>query len=415
MRPERAVLALLLACALAPGCAKSTQPHLSPPVKSVELLPAADTLQIGQVHGFTTVVLDTNNVPVTVPINWTTSNVLIASVNIAGQVRGQSEGTASIVAEAGGKSDTALVAVFPDTGWIAQTSNAIENLQGVFFQPDGRTGWAVGAGGLLLSTSDAGENWGRQLLSTFQLNAVWFWDADHGCIVGNGGTVLISSRRFDGSLAWVRPDTVFSSENLYDVTFANSDSLVGWAVGQGGVVLRTTNAGRTWTKQFIPGAQALRSVSFAGSLDGWGVGDAGVIVGTHDRGLTWFVAQPSVTTQALKSVWRAGTLRSIAVGAVGVTPRTWVPPADTLQWRLENAGASYTLNGVSFGDSVAFAVGSNGGAAAVLRSDDFGVTWTPQFPRALNPLNDVFFTDHQHGWAVGNGGTIRHTARGGTR
>lgn len=416
MRPEPALLALLLLlAAVAPGCSKSTKPVVLPPIRSVTVTPDTDTLQVGQIKAFTTVVVDTNNVAVSVPIDWTTSNTAIATVDIAGQVRAQSEGTALIVAEVGGKSDTATVAVFPDTGWIAQTSNAIENLEGVFFQPDGRTGWAVGAGGLLLSTADAGGHWSRQLLSSFQLNAVWFWDADHGCIVGNGGTVLISGRAFDGSLAWFRPDTVFSSENLYDVTFANSDSLIGWAVGQGGVVLRTANGGRTWTKQFIPGAQALRSVSFAGSLDGWAAGDAGVIVGTHDRGLTWFVVQPSVTTQALKSVWRASTLRAIAVGAVGVAPRTWVPPADTLQWRLENAGASYALNGVSFGDSVAFAVGSTGGAAAVLRSDDFGVTWAPQFPRALNPLNDVFFIDHQHGWAVGNGGTIRHTARGGTR
>ncbi len=139
-----------------------------------------------------------------------------------------------------------------------------------------------------------------------------------------------------------------------------------------------------------------------------------MIAGTHDRGLSWFVVQPSVTGgQNLKSVWRATELRAIAVGAVGVTPRTWVPPADSISWKLENAGASFQLAGVCFGDSLAYAAGSNGGAGALVRSDDFGVTWTPQTPRSQVALNDVFFVDALRGWAVGNSGVIRHTARAG--
>jgi photosystem II stability/assembly factor-like uncharacterized protein len=184
-------------------------------------------------------------------------------------------------------------------------------------------------------------------------------------------------------------------------------------VGQNGVVLRSINGGNRWEKQFIPGGQTLRSVSFSSTEDGWAVGDNGVIAGTHDRGLTWFVVQPSLTTQGLKSVWRANALRAVAVGGVGVAPRTWAPPADSIKWTLENAGAAFQLAGVCFGDSVVFAVGSNGGPGAVLRSDDFGVTWVMQTPRSQYALNDVYFVDRQHGWAVGNGGTIRHTARGG--
>ena len=68
---------------------------------------------------------------------------------------------------------------------------------------------------------------------------------------------------------------------------------------------------------------------------------------------------------------------------------------------------------MSFGDSVVYAVGSAGGVGAALRSDDFGITWMPQTPRSQYALNDVYFVDRQRGWAVGNNGTIRHTARGG--
>ncbi len=398
--------------ALATGCSTSTRPRIIPPISKVEILPETDTLQVGQLGRFTATAFDTNLIAVQVSFLWTSSDPLVASVNTIGQVQAHAEGSALIVAEVGGQSDTALVAVYPDTGWIVQTSNALEDLHGVCFRPDARTGWAVGDAGLILSTIDAGATWSRRIASTFGLNAVWFWSDVEGCAVGNLGTVLRTVLTPQGTLNWVPADTVNASQNLYDVTFARGDSLVGFAVGANGVILRSINAGRRWEKQFIPGGQNLRGVSFAGDLDGWAVGDNGVIAGTHDRGLTWFVVQPAITTQGLKSVWRPNLLRAIAVGAQGVAPITVAGP-DSIAWSLGNAGASFGLEGVAFGDSVAFAVGDIGGAGAILRSDDFGASWAPQTARSQYPLNDVYFVDLVHGWAVGNNGTIRHTARGG--
>ena len=51
-------------------------------------------------------------------------------------------------------------------------------------------------------------------------------------------------------------------------------------------------------------------------------------------------------------------------------------------------------------------------------SDDGGGTWTPQFlpgsaPLTGNALEDVYFLDDNHGWAVGGQGLILHTATGG--
>jgi len=411
---SRALALGLALAALATGCSKPSKPIVTPPLKSVVVTPAADTLQFGELHTLTAVATDLSDNVVNVSFTWISSNPAIASVNVLGQVQGEGEGSALVVAEAGGKSDTCFVAVYPDTGWITETSNAIEDLNGVCFRPDGRNGWAVGSGGLILTTTDAGVTWTRQTPSIFALNAVWFRGDDDGVVVGNGGTILLSKRQLDGTLAWARADSVFASENLYDVTFASSDSLIGWAVGQNGVVLRTINGGNRWEKTFIPGGQTLRGVSFTSTRDGWAVGNNGVIAGTHDRGLTWFVV-PAVTTQNLLAVWGTSRPRNLAVGDVGVAPRTWAPPADSIQWRLENAGAAYQLSGVAFADSLAFAVGSTGGAGAVLRSDDFGVTWLPQFPHSQYALNDVVFVDRLRGWAVGNSGVIRHTARAGTK
>ena len=39
--------------------------------------------------------------------------------------------------------------------------------------------------------------------------------------------------------------------------------------------------------------------------------------------------------------------------------------------------------------------------------------WAPQVLRSQFRINGVFFSDSLHGWAVGDNGTIRHTAHGG--
>ena len=412
-RRTAASLFLLLA-AFCAGCSSSTQPQVIPPISKVEVVPVIDTLQVGQLVTFSATAFDTNLVAVQVPFTWSTSDPVVAAVNNVGQVRALNEGATLIVAAVGGVSDTALVAVYPDTGWIVQTSNASEDLRGVHFRPNGRDGWVVGDAGLILTTEDGGQTWFRRIASTWSLNAVWFRDDVNGYAVGNGGTVLYTVPQPDGSVSWVRSDSVNVGENLYDVVFAKSDSLVGFAVGSNGAILRSINGGRRWEKTFIPGGMTLRGVSFAGSRDGWAVGDNGVIAGTHDRGLSWFVVQPSITTQGLRSVWRLSLPTALAVGTQGVTPIT-VAGIDSTEWNLENAGASFSLEGVVFGDSVAYAVGSTAGSGAILRSDDKGHTWTPQTSRSQFGLNDVFFVDRQRGWAVGNNGVIRHTARGGGR
>jgi photosystem II stability/assembly factor-like uncharacterized protein len=416
-RLARTLLALAALAVLAPGCAKSTKPKVVPPLSKVVLTPPLDTLQVDQLATFTATAYDTNLVPVTVAFEWTSTNPYAASVNIVGQVKAHNEGTALIIAAAGGKSDTSLVAVYPDTGWIAQTSNANEDLNGVFFRPDGQTGWAVGAAGLLLSTVDAGATWRRDLLTNFTLNGVVFWTDVYGIVVGNGGTVLLSGPSVPGQpLNWFRPDTLNASEALYDVTYASSfgDSGIAWAVGQNGVILRSINLGHSWQKQFIPGGSTLRSVAFSSTKDGWAAGDNGVLAGTHDRGVTWFVVSPSVTGVPLRSVAAKSALRNAAAGTNGTITRTAATP-DSIAWTLENAGNTLDLHGIAFGDSVLYAVGAQNLAGGVWRSDDFGVTWLPQVAHAQFPLKDVYFVDRQHGWAVGNNGQIRHTARGGTK
>ena len=118
---------------------------------------------------------------------------------------------------------------------------------------------------------------------------------------------------------------------LYCVSFA--DALHGWAVGDGGTILATTDGGATWEPQSSGTTDALfaaspsptprtagrwarrhhprhhrrrrhleaaelghertylTAVAFADATHGWAVGDDGTILATTDGGATWTAAE----------------------------------------------------------------------------------------------------------------------------
>jgi photosystem II stability/assembly factor-like uncharacterized protein len=312
-----------------------------------------------------------------------------------------------VIASAGGKADSATVAVFFQPGWYAQPSGTTNSLWGVFFLPDGRNGWAVGDAGTIVHTTDAGASWSAQVSSTsFSLRAVWFTSAQVGYAAGFGGTIM---RTQNGGTTWTRITTLAVSGNLNDIAFA--DAAHGWAVGQNGVIARTGDGGATWTKSF-PTANELQSVSFSDTTNGWAVGQGGVIAGTRDGGRSWYVVQPSVTSSALYAVWRRSDTEAWAGGAQGVNPVTVATP-DSLQWNLGSFGALNQVRGLMIGtDLIGYAVGQNG-PGLILKTVDGAATWSPQVSNSAQGLNDVWFVDPLRGWAVGTGGRIVHTAKGG--
>jgi photosystem II stability/assembly factor-like uncharacterized protein len=410
----RRTLAAALAGALAAGLAgcesNPMKPRdLVPPLDSLSVAPDDTTLTVGQSATFVATAIDTGGTPVAPGLlTWTSGDRGVFTVTTSGLVVARGEGTARLVVSGGGRADTAWVTVLPTrTGWFTQVSGTANTLNGVFVQPDGRRVWAVGNGGRIVRTTDAGEHWSTQVSNTaFNLNAVWFTSDLEGWAVGNNGTLL---RTVNAGAQWV-PRTSGTSDNLMDVCFATPDT--GWAVGTNGTVLRTFDRGTTWQKS-NPTASALHGVSFAGTRLGWAVGDNGTIVGTTDRGLSWDVVTPSITSQALRGVWRRSTLVAVAAGAQGVTPRTVDGGGGVPQWVLANAGAANGLEGVCFpSDLTGYAVGYNG-TGLVLRSDDGGASWSPQAVGTGFRLNDVHFIDATRGWAVGESGVIVHTATGG--
>ena len=405
-----ALAALVIAAhVIAAGCSapSSVTPVPAVPLSSLIVTPETDTILVGDSRTFAVSALDTAGGVVSNPIvTWVSGNTNVFTVSNAGTVTGRGEGIAPLYASSGGQADTSLVAVYVQPGWYVQPSGTTNNLNGVFFQPNGFNGVAVGDAGTIVRTTNSGASWATQPSNTaFNLNDVWFTTANTGFAAGHGGTIM---RTRNGGATWTRL-TVPASENLYGICFA--DTSRGWAVGSNGTIVRTSNAGQSWTRS-SPTAQVLRSVSFSDSLTGWAVGDGGVIVGTHDAGRSWYVVQPSVTALALRAVWRRSLTQAWAGGAAGANPVTVATP-DSLQWTLGNVGANNEIFGLQMvNDLTGYAVGNNG-TGLVLKTLNGGLTWDPQVANTSQFLRDVWFIDSLRGWAVGSGGRILHTAKGG--
>lgn len=417
-RPARFPARLLLVlAALAPigGCNCSATspvaPVVLPPLSAVVVSPDGDTLQVGQSQQFTAVAYDTLGQPVAgAGFVWTSGNRAVFSVSSNGRVTGVADGVAWLFVETVGVRDSARIQVYPDSGWIVQTSNTGRNLNGVFFAPDGREGWTVGDGGAVLHTIDAGLTWGMQnSVSSSNLNGVVFADPDTGWVVGNFGALLKTTDR-GGS--WKRIQLNIG-DNLNAIAFANHDT--GFAVGSAGVILRTVDAGRQWTKQNVS-ANTLHGVAFANGREGWAVGGFGEIFGTIDAGETWVKVQPSVTSYQLRAVARRSSIAAWAVGSTGTAPFTVDGGGGVPVWQNGTLGNLYDMHGIHFpsDDQVGYTVGFNG-TGAVLKTVNGGAAWTPQVSNTGRQLNAVYFVDRERGWAVGSAGVIIHTAVGGER
>ena len=76
-----------------------------------------------------------------------------------------------------------------------------------------------------------------------------------------------------------------TANNIIDVHFISEQN--GWAVGDAGTILFTSNSGQDWGVQSSNTANSLSSVQFSNEQTGWIVGANGYILKTNNAGFTW--------------------------------------------------------------------------------------------------------------------------------
>jgi photosystem II stability/assembly factor-like uncharacterized protein len=232
--------------------------------------------------------------------------------------------------------------------------------------------------------------------------------------VGYWGTVLRSS---DAGASWSAMSTP-TRATLFDVSFA--DDLAGWVVGEGGVVLRTGDGGATWVREAVelvdefggsfPLETHLFGVCALSADETWAVGDLGIVL--HRRAGRWErVVLPeasfgdvNVPDRILNAVDFPDPLHGWIVGEFGTTLRTADGGATWLGARrfLGAADDLYLYDVSALDERRAAAVGLAGN---VLVTEDGGSTWEPRGAETSAPLYAVAWGGGV-GIAVGNRGEV---------
>jgi photosystem II stability/assembly factor-like uncharacterized protein len=209
-------------------------------------------------------------------------------------------------------------------------------------------GHAAGDFGTMIHTEDGGKTWTPMRVpetvvlpdsaldtgvepGDVNLYSLSFGDPDHAWIVGEFGIVITSS---DGGRTWQQQHTPVES-TLFGVRFA--DARRGWAVGVDSLILRTEDGGATWSMQKAPMSQrSLYDVAVKGDA-GWIVGDSGTVFKSTDGGATWASEELPIQLAArwLRAVTLSSSRHGLAVGAEGLVYRVDGPALR----RLEPQGA----------------------------------------------------------------------------
>lgn len=266
---------------------------------------------------------------------------------------------------------------------------------------------------------DASGSWSIQSRNTSgTLFDVAFVDTMRGWIVGDGGVVLHTS---DGGKTWERQNSG-TEVTLLRVSFVDANE--GWAVGKLGVIIHTSDAGKNWERQGdeIALGRNLVGASFVDNRTGWVVTERGsAILRTEDGGETWsreFLSNPGVRSDLVFIDARRGW----AVFAQGSLLHTseggdaWVHQPGVNGVRIGATGAFFLDESQGWisgwrGKGFQFVRFLTDGMVA--RTTDGGNSWTRHDSGTGRALLDVAFSDARNGWAVGASGTIVNTRDGG--
>ncbi len=183
--------------------------------------------------------------------------------------------------------------------WYLQNSGTTEGLYSVQFIND-TVGWAAGGlwsnNGKILRTSNGGITWEQQPTGIlYELFDLYFINENKGWAVGDGGVIIATS---DGGTNWNQQQQPFGTNCLLNSVYFLNENL-GWTVGVGdsALILKTTDGGVNWIAQtadtnlsFFP----LRDVFIINENIGWIVGGnydsidpQGILLKTTNGGATW--------------------------------------------------------------------------------------------------------------------------------
>jgi len=255
--------------------------------------------------------------------------------------------------------------------------------------------------------SNSFAQWVQNYWTTAHISSVYFYDSLTGYATLFSGEILKTT---DAGNTWTLISTIANDNTLQEIFFTSPDT--GYAVGISGVIIKTTNGGLNWNYQNSNTNEYLQSVYFTDKNTGYVTGDGGTILKTVDAGANW-IPQTSGTTDWLISVKFTDSNNGYIAGGYGTYGRILKTTNGGVDWSITPGISTELLHSVFFVDEqTGYAVGNYG---TLLKTTNAGVDWQTLTFSSNYHLTSVWFTDANTGYVVGNSsnGVIFKTIDGG--
>ncbi|MDY0082365.1 MAG: YCF48-related protein [Ignavibacteriaceae bacterium] len=261
----------------------------------------------------------------------------------------------------------------------------------------------------LLSFTSINSQWVLQNSGTNQkFLTVFFLDQNYGWAGGDEGCIIKTT---NGGLNW-NYYPIGNRFTVHSVYFV--DSLKGWAAlytfnpQRAGYIIATTDGGVNWFYQYYTADFTLHRVLFIDENFGWAAGSNGVFIRTLNGGASWqgyYISDQWIWAVCFINP-NVGWYGDGNSGYIGKTMD------GGFTWQYYYAQSNSSIFDIYFvNNSIGWAVGDYG---TILKTQDGGLTWQLQSSGTSLQLRDIDFVDENIGWAVGLNGAILHTTNGGS-
>lgn len=253
--------------------------------------------------------------------------------------------------------------------------------------------------------SEFPEYWNRIPTPTFaKLNRCIFTDTLNGWAAGDSGTVIHTS---DGGASWVKQNSTIDF-SISEIFFLNPR--LGWCIANdyffaGTMILRTTNGGTSWTGSRYPDTTyIINTVFFVDSLNGYLAGFNGLILKTTDAGTSWIravIGQNYFSDLPIRKISFYNSQYGIGCGGImDVAGIVWRTTDSGYNWNIMDTTFE-PLYDIKFADlNKILACGGDfeyGSSFSV--SPDNGVTWSNRTIGFFGIANSIGVRNNNEFWA----------------
>lgn len=315
--------------------------------------------------------------------------------------------------------------------WIKIESPEVSDVffYGVDFE-NASVGYAIGSTSTATSiykTTDGGATWETLKGMGLAPFNVIFFDENTGVAGGRSAGCKCSalSRTTDGGKTW-KLDSVRSAAGTVTQVpasfginaFSMTDPTTAYAAGSNGTLLRTRDAGATWTRMNVTSTtDFMAGISFGSDEKGYAIAapitnlySPNIFYRTSDAGQSWQSVPEFIGGAGFGEIHFIGPETGFVGGGAGQAV-IYKTTDGGGTWNAKHAvgGVQDAIFGIDFVDgNIGYAIGSNG---VILRTTDGGETWVPEISGTTEVLQGISITS-ENVYVVGRNGTILRRSLG---